>query len=68
MAGTSMLKFTGPQKNFIAGLKFFLLVPILEKTHFLRQITVESATGNALSKNKTIGPLFYESGKDCFNS
>jgi hypothetical protein len=23
-------------KNFIEGLKFFLLVPILEKTHFLR--------------------------------
>jgi hypothetical protein len=55
-------------KNFIAGLKFFLPVPILEKTHFLRQITTESAAGNALSKNNTVGPLFFENGLDCFNS
>jgi hypothetical protein len=43
-------------KYLVAGLKFFLLVPILEKTNLRRQITVESAAGNVLSRNRTVGP------------
>jgi hypothetical protein len=34
-----MLKVVRPKNNFIAGLMFFLLVPIVEKTRLRRQIT-----------------------------
>jgi hypothetical protein len=48
------------EKYFVTGLKFFLLVPILKKTHFRRQITVDRFPGNQLSENRTVLPLLVQ--------
>jgi hypothetical protein len=38
---------------------FFLLVPILEKSHKQRQITDSHAVGNALSENRAVPEKFF---------
>jgi len=45
--------------NFLGGLKFLLLLPILSKCHFVRQITRLRNFGNEVSENATVPSIDF---------
>jgi hypothetical protein len=53
-ADSSGLEFLSLKNFSWGGLKFFPLVPILEKTNSRRQITVERDGRNEVSRNRTV--------------